>query len=187
MIKDVAEAIWKAAKKTPRVIWQAIKDVAEAVRNVGKALWNLLTVRIPNATRIALTWIWEGISSLARAIGDIFLRLVSFLHVVLEATVTFLRNVTLRDIWNAFCDFSRAIFVTIPTTLWSWIWNFGEASYRFMKALLGEVGELLWWIVTLMNYVVVYIPAKLGIILQSVGGSLAKAFAEVRVWISPKA
>jgi hypothetical protein len=56
-----------------------------------------------------------------------------------------------------------------------------------MKALLGEVGRILWWIVTLLHYVAVYIPAKLGFILVSIGGSLAKAFAEVRVWISPKA
>jgi hypothetical protein len=92
----------------------------------------------------ALKWAWEGISSLARAIGDIFLRIVSFLHTVLAAIITFLRTVTLRDIWNAFCDFLRAVFVTVPKTLWSWMESFGDASYRFMKALLGWFGEALW-------------------------------------------
>jgi len=187
MAKKVPEAVWKAAKKTPK----AIKEVSEDVRGIGKMLWKelweLLTVRIPNAILTALKWTWEGISSLARAIGNIFLRIVSFLHTVLEAIVTFLRNVTLRDIWNAFCDLLRAVFVTVPKTLWSWIQNFGEASYRIMKALLDGFGELLWCIAVELKDVVVYVPKHFGIILLSVGSSFAKAFSEIRVWISPKA
>jgi hypothetical protein len=187
VVKQVPEAVWKVAKKTPEVIWKAIKEVSKAVWEIGKKLWNLLTVRIPNAISIALKWAWEGLSSLARAVGNIFLRFVSFLHTVLEAIITFLRNVTLRDIWNAFCDFLQAIFVTIPKTLWSWIQTFGEVSYKIMKVLLGWFGELLWWIVFLLKELVVYIPKKLGIILLSVGASIAKLFLEIRVWISPKA
>ena len=187
MAKKVPKAVWEAAKKTPKVIWNAIKEISEAIREIGKALWKLLTVRIPNAILTALKWTWEGISSVARAIGDIFLRVVSFLHTVLEAIVTFLRNVTLRDIWNAFCDLLRAVFVTVPKTLWSWIQNFGEASYRIMKALLGWFGELLWCIAVGLKEVVVYVPKHFGIVLLSVGSSFAKAFSEIRVWISPKA
>ncbi len=185
--KKVPKAVWKAAKRTPKVIWKVIKKVSEAVREMGKALWKLLTVRIPNAIHIALKWTWEGISSLARAIGNTFLRFVSFLHTVFEAIITFLRNVTLRDIWNAFYDFLRAVFVTIPKILWSWIQNFGEASYRVMKALLGCFGELLWCIAVALMDLVVYFPKKFGIILLSVASSFAKIFSEIRVWISPKA
>jgi len=185
--KKTPELIWRVAKKTPEAIWKVMKKVSEAVREIGKELWELLTVHIPNAILTALRWTWEGISSLAQAIGNIFLRIVSFLHTVLEAIVTFLRNVTLRDIWNAFCEFLRAVFVTVPETLWSWIQKFGDVSYRIMQALLGWFGELLWFIAILLKEVVVYLPRKFGIILLSLGGSLAKAFSEIRVWISPKA
>ena len=185
--KKVPGAVWKAAKKTPGVIWKAIKKVSEAIREIGKALWKFLTVRIPNAILTAVKWTWEGISSLARAIGDIFLKFVSFLHTVLEAIITFLHNVTLRDIWNAFCDILRAVFVTLPQTLWSWIRNFGEASYRFMMALLGCIGELLWSICVLLKDMIVYLPIRFGIILLSLGDSFAKVFSEIMVWINPKA
>ena len=185
--KKVPGVIWKAAKKTPKVIWKAIKTVSKAVRETGKALWKLLTVRIPNAILTALKWTWEGISSLAQAIGHIFVRMVSFLHTVLQAIVTFLRNVTLRDIWNAFCDLLRAVCVTLPKTLWSWIRNFGKVSYRMMKTLLGWFGEVLWWMASLWMDVVIYLPKTFGIILLNVGGSFAKASFEIRVWISPKA
>jgi hypothetical protein len=179
--------IWKVAKKIPEVIWKAIKKVSEAIRDIGKALWKLFTVRIPNAILAALKWTWEGISSLARAIGDIFLRIVSFLHTVLKAIITFLHNVTLRDIWNAFCDILRAVFVTVPKTLWSWMQNFGEASYRVMAALLGIFGELLWWIFFLLKEMIFFVPKLFGIILLSIGDSIAKAFSEIKVWINPKA
>ena len=165
MTKKVPKAVWKAAKKTPKVIWKTTKEVSVA-------LWKVLK------------WTWEGISSLARAIGNIFVRILSFLHTVLEAIVTFLRNVTLRDIWNAFCDFLRAVFVTVPKTLWSWIENSFEVSYEILSSLFGFFGKLLWYIVVLL---VVYLPQKVGIILLSIGRSLVKAFSEIRVWINPKA
>jgi len=174
-------------KKTPEVLWNTIKEVSKAVKELWKELWHLLTVRIPNAIFIALKWTWEGLSSLVRAIGNTFLRFVSFLHTVFEAIITFLRNVTLRDIWNAFCDILQAVFVTIPKTLWSWIQTFGDVSYRIMKALLGWFGQLLWWIAFLLKEFVIYIPTKLGIILLSIGASIAKLFFEIRVCISPKA
>ena len=185
--KKVPEAVWRVVKKTPEVLWDVIKEVSKAIREIGKELWNLLTVRIPNAISIALKWAWEGLSSFARAIGNTFLRFVSFLHTVFEAIITFLRNVTLRDIWNAFCDILRAVFVTIPKTLWSWIQTFGDVSYRIMKALLGWFGQLLWWIAFLLKELVIYIPTKLGIILLSIGASIAKLFFEIRVCVSPKA
>ena len=183
--KKVPEAVWRVSKKTPEVLWNAIKEVSKAVREIGKELWKLLTMRIPNATSIALKWTWEGLSSLARAIGNTFLRFISFLHTraVFEANITFLRNVTLRDIWNVFCDIPQAVFVTTPKTLWSWIQTFGEVSYRIAKILLGWFGQLLWWIAFLLMELVVYIPTKL---LLSIGTSTAELFFEIRVWISPK-
>lgn len=185
--KKVPEAVWKAAKKTPEVIWKAIKKVLEAIREIGKALWRLLTVRIPDAILIALKWTWEGIISLAKAIGDIPVKIVSFLHTVLVAIITLLRNATLRDIWNGFCDILRAVFVTLPQTLWSWIQNLGSAFYRIMKALLGSFGELLWSIGIILQIMFFSIPIRFGIILLNLVGSFAKALSEIIVWINPKA
>lgn len=185
--KKIPKAVWKAAKATPKAIWEFTKELWEVIKEIGKALWKLFTVRIPNAILTALKWTWAGIRSLAQALGDISLKILSFLHSVLEATITFLRNVTLRDVWNGFCDILRAIFVTLPRTLWSWIKTFGETSYRFMKALLGWFGVTLWWICVFLKEIIVYLPVRVGIILLSLGNSIAKVFSEITVWINPKA
>jgi len=209
-IKETGKKVWKGIKKIPKVIKETGKEVWKAVKKIAKVigkevwkfgtqtlprwvkefaiwLWRWITVRIPKAIVVAAKWIWGGISSLGKAIWDVVLKVVSLLHTILQAVIAFLRNVTLRDIWNGFCDLLRAIFITFPATIWSWIQRFGEASYEFMKALLGWFGELLWWIVVGLKWLVLYIPAELWIVLQSLGGSIARAWSELMVWINPKA
>lgn len=46
-----------------------------------------------------------------------------------------------RDIWNALYDFLRAVSLTVPKALWSWIEKFWEASYRvalFSPWMIGK-------------------------------------------------
>jgi hypothetical protein len=93
----------------------------------------------------------------------------------------------LKDIWNGFCDVLRAVFIALPKLIWSWIMSFGDASYKMMKLILGELGEILWYIGYGLLWVVTFIPRKLWIILQSLGGVMAKAGYEMRVWMDPKA
>ena len=93
----------------------------------------------------------------------------------------------MKDIWNGFCDALKAVFVALPRLLWSWILAFGDGSYKMMKLILGELGEVLWYIGYGLLWVVTFIPKKLWVILQSFGGVMAKAGYEVRVWIDPKA
>lgn len=181
------KAILKGVKKTP----EFVRDCGKGIWRFGKDsaiwLWKLCTVRIPQAAVIALKWIGSGLRTLGIAAWSIIASIASFLHTVLLAIVTFFRGLTLRDIWNAFYDVLHAVFVTLPTTLLSWAKNFGRVSYRFMEALFGSFGELLWWVVALLGHVVVYVPVKVWIIIQSIGSSLAKAAHEVMVCINPKA
>ncbi|KDR79819.1 hypothetical protein GALMADRAFT_265084 [Galerina marginata CBS 339.88] len=183
-----AKRVWNGVKKVPKAIWKfGTQTVPRWVKK--SAIWfrELITVRIPKAIVITAKWIWSGLSSLGKAIWGAILKGVSFLHTVLQAIVTFLRNVTMKDIWNGFCDLLRAIFITFPATLWSWIRRFGVASFEVMKTLFGWFGELLWWIVVGLEWLVFYIPAKLWIILQSLGGSIGRGWSEFVIWINPKA
>lgn len=46
-----------------------------------------------------------------------------------------------RDIWNALYDFLRAVSLTVPKALWSWMEKFWEASYRvalFSPWMIGK-------------------------------------------------
>jgi hypothetical protein len=212
-IKETGKKLWKGVKKIPKAIketgkelWKGVKKISKAIKETGKELWkfgtqtlprwikklalwfwDLITMRIAKAIAIVAKWIWAGISSLRKATWGIILKMVSFLHTILQAIITFLRNVTLRDIWNGFSDILRAIFITFPTTLWSWIQRFGITSFEVMTALFGWFGELLWWIAVGLKWFVLYIPSKLWIVLQSFGNSIARGISELMVWINPKA
>jgi Ankyrin repeats (3 copies) len=193
--KRFGKAVWKGIKAVPKAaeemrkaVWKfGTETLPRWLKKVAMWFWELLTKRIPKAIVIALKWIWNGLSSIAKAVWNVVLKAVSLLHTVFEAVITFLRNLTLKDIWNGFCDLLRAIFITFPNTLWSWIPKFGKASYRIMKTLFGTLGQVIWWIIVGIGWVVLYVPKKFWVILQSLGGSFGKAWYEVVVWFSPKA
>ena len=195
----------KRVVRAGKWVWEGVKKIPKAIKETGKELWkfgtqtlprwikklalwfwDLITVHIPKATVIVAKWIWSGISSLGKAVWGVIRKVASFLHTILQAIVTFLRNLTLRDIWNGFCDVLRAIFVTFPKTLWSWIRKFADASFEVMSTLFGWVGELLWWLIFGLQWLVLYIPSKLWVILRSLAGSVARGWSELMVWINPK-
>ena len=187
--------------EVPKRLERAGKTVARSVRHtpdfmakIGKAtwrsaiwIWKLSTVRIPQATVIALKWICLGLHSLGITAWSIIIRVASFIHTVFLGVFTFFRGLTLRDIWNALYDVLHTVFVTLPATLLLWFKNLGWVSYRIMDALFGWFGKDLWWGVVLLGELVMYVPMKMWVIIQSIGGSLAKASHEVLVWINPKA
>ena len=194
-IKELGGKLWKFVTQTlPRWITKLGKELwkfgtqtlPEWIQKLALWFWDLITVRIPTAIVVVAKWIWFGISSLSKAAWDVILKMASLLHTIFQAIATFLRDLTLRDIWNGLCDLLRAIFVTFPTTLWSWIQRFGIVSFEAMRALFGQFGELLWWIAVGLKWLVLYIPSKLWIVLQNLGDSIARAWFEFMVWINPK-
>jgi len=183
----------KRVTRAGKWVWKGVKKIPEA----GKELWKFGTQTLPrwlalwfwdliNVSVIVAKWIWAGISSLSKAAWDVILKIASLLHTILEAIVTFFRNLTLRDIWNGFCDLLQAIFVTFPTTLWSWIEKFGVVSFKVLRALFDFIGVLLWLIAVGLIWLLYYIPSKLWIIVQSLGGSIARGLSELMIWINPR-
>jgi hypothetical protein len=179
--------VWKSVKETLKELWKfGTQTLPRWIKELALWFWDLITVRIPKSIAVVAKWIWAGISSLGKATWGVILKIVSLLHTTLQAIVTFLRNATLRDIWNGFCDILQAIFVTFPSTLWSWIRRFGVASFEVMSTLFSSFGELLWWIAVWLTWLVLYIPSKLWIVLQSLGGSIGRGWSELMVCINPK-
>ena len=187
VIKETGKVLWKGIKETPKEIWKfGTQTLPRWIKKIALWIWNFITVDIPKAAVITAKWIWSGISSLGNAIWSVIGKILSLLHTILLAIATFLRNLSLRDIWNGFCDVLRAIFVTFPKTLWSWIQKFGEVSYKVMVALFGWFGELIWFIAEVLKWLVLYIPSKLWIVLQSLGGSIGRGLSEMMFWINPR-
>jgi hypothetical protein len=179
--------IGKAIRGTGKWLWKVIQGIPEVIKDIAGWIWKLVTVKLPKAVALLARWIANGLTSLAKVIWNAILRIISFLSTVVTAIVSFFRSLTLKDIWNGFCDVLREVFIALPKLIWSWIMCFGDASYKMMKLILGELGEILWCIGYGLLWVVTFIPRKLWIILQSFGGVMAKAGYEMRVWMDPKA
>jgi len=195
-IVDGSKALWKFGTRTlPRwektfAIWLwkfSTQTLLRWLQTIANWLLKLLTVRLPKVIWATSKWIWSGITSFSRAIWEVVSSIFSLLHTILQAILTFLRKVTLRDIWNAICDLFRTLLITLPQTIWSWIINFGELSYKIFDHLFGWAGRFIWSVCKLLKEVVMYIPKQFWIIIVRIMDSLGIALHEIGVWINPKA
>ncbi|TVY82600.1 26S proteasome non-ATPase regulatory subunit [Lachnellula suecica] len=194
-IAKAAKWIGRALKKIPNAAYRvckscwkfSIETLPRLVKYISLWVWRLLTVKLPEAIGILAKWIYKGIISTMKWFWEVILKTVSLGATVVEAIVTFFRKLTLRDIWNGLVDVFNTIFVAFPKMLYSWISAFGKVSYKVMKALLGEVGEIIWHIAYGVGWLIVYLPRQVWRIMEGVGDSLLKAAHEVKVWVNPKA
>ncbi len=124
---------------------------------------------------------------MGRAVLNVILKVVSLLHTVFEAVITFFCDLTLKDIWDGFCSLLHTIFVSFPKSLWSWILDFSDISFKIMNAVFGTLGDIIWWFVYGIGWLAAYVPKKFWVVLQSLGSSFSKACHEVVVFFKPKA
>lgn len=193
--QEFAVALWNLLTKTlPHAakdfgvhLWRILtQTLPKWGYEVGVWLWDLLAVRVSHALRLVLKWVWAGMKDLARDIWDIVGRTLSLLHTVLEAAITFLRNVTLKDVWNVLCDLLRAILVTLPKTVWSWAENFADVSKEILEYLLGPFGFVIWAMSYMLIDLATFVPRKLFIVVQSLAMSFGMIAHELIVLINPK-
>jgi len=178
----------KAAKYVAKGCWKfGTETLPRWIRKISIWLWKLVTERLPKALGILARWIANAVASTVKAIWNVILKVISFLSTVVEAVISFLRSVTLADVWNGFLEILKAVFVTFPKMLLSWIESLGKLSYKLMKALLGTIGVVLWWIGYGLGCLALYIPRQLWKILKSFGESFMKGMHELRIWFDPKA
>lgn len=184
--------LWKGMKIVPKAVAKNLYKfitvtLPHILKDIGVYLWSLLTRRIPRAIVMVVKWIVDGVSEGAQLLWTVVLKTVSLLHTALAAIVSFFRSLTLKDIWNGFVDLLRVIFVSLPQKLWDWLCAAVKMSHSVLKALFGLFGSLLWYTGFGILWIVTYIPRKLWEVVQSMAGSLGKAFYEFAVWVNPKA
>ncbi|KFY06620.1 hypothetical protein V492_07911 [Pseudogymnoascus sp. VKM F-4246] len=182
------KGVGRSLAKFPQACWKfGSKTLPGWVKRISIWLWEVVSKRFPKALGILTRWISSTIVSSAKGVWNVILKISSLLSTVVEAAISFLRRVTLIDVWNGFIEVLRAAFITFPRIALSWIEAFGETSYDVLKALLGTIGKILWCIMFALGWVIIYIPNQLWKIVKSFGESFMKAFHELRVWLNPKA
>ncbi|KAF5664443.1 ankyrin-3 [Fusarium heterosporum] len=197
--KEACHAVWRSrhrvkkfVKELPRKIQRAGKAVCKGIREIPSlskrlflAIWRVLK-RVPGAIMTVLKWIGGGLKDIGKAILDIIAKAFSLLHTAVMAASTFLRKITLRDIWDGFCYLARAIFVDAPNAIGAFIASFGKTSYDVLEAVFGALGSCIWMIGVGILWLLRYIPRKIWTIIEALGTSVVKAFEEVLVFLNPK-
>lgn len=180
----------KLIVKTPVYAFRAAKKLPRAVAHVARWLWRVAKAtpgKLWRVARILGAWLARSVLRLGGAVADVFGRLFSVLHTVVAAMFRFMRDLTVKDVWNGFCALARAVFVNLPVAVAKGIAALSEASYEAVKALLGGFGKVVWWILNVLMHILLYVPRQMLRIAEVFGRSVAKGFREVMVWYDPKA
>ncbi|MBE3050391.1 ankyrin repeat domain-containing protein, partial [Candidatus Bathyarchaeota archaeon] len=147
--EGIAYTCTKLLVRTPVYAFRAAKKLPKAVARVVAWLWRVSKAapgRLWRVSKILGAWLARSVLQLGGAVAYIFSRLFSVLHTVFAAMFRFVRDLTVKDVWNGFCALARAVFVSLPVAVARAIAGLGEASYQVLKALLGFFGKVSWWI-----------------------------------------
>ncbi|KAJ2896373.1 uncharacterized protein MKZ38_005598 [Zalerion maritima] len=185
MSRRAAKGTWKALKKLPKFLNKILEVLWDVGKWTAKFLWRATKATPGVAKKISL-WLWEGIEKVGAALGKVGVAMASLIHTALMAIVNFFRGITLGDVWNGFVALLKAIFVSVPQALWSFLKKFGNVSLDAMDALFGLLGVVVWAIGAGIIWLVKYIPERVGRIIAAIGMSIGKGVEEILVWFNPK-
>jgi ankyrin repeat protein len=178
--KESGKCFWRNRKRFLNWCWRVIRAIPGAVKEI--LLWLArIPIGIPKATVVVAKFIWMVIKNIGNSIVHVGQATFSFLHSLVGAIVSFLRDVTLKDLLNGLITIFK-----IPLKLWELLKSFLEGTLRFMEALFGAVGTCISYLFYGLLYVAMYVPKKLWDIVASMGGLIGKAFKEVLVLINPR-
>jgi hypothetical protein len=173
-------ALWRAGKATAK--W-----AAEVVAALAKYLWGCLR-RLPAALAAVGKWLAASAQRIGAALANVLAAPVALLHTAALAVVSALRrarNVTPRDLWNAFTALLRAV-ADLPRQIWGALVALNELTFTVLEKVFGFLGALVYGIVWVTVQGVLWVPKQIGIIVLAAGSSLRKGAHEVAVWINPK-
>jgi len=183
--KRAAKATWRGIKKIPKAckevgefVWEVTKWLGKLIKNTPAAIWK--------AIKMIGIWLWAVTKKLGSVVWHIVKQFVSVVHTLISAIVTFFREITIQDVWNAFCALTRTTFISLPKAIWHGIAAVGKVSYDVLEAVFGWLGKAAWFIVRGVYELVLYIPEKLGIVVGRMASSVKKGGHEVLVWWDPK-
>ncbi|KAF5138016.1 Receptor-interacting serine/threonine-protein kinase 4 [Metarhizium anisopliae] len=166
-------------------IARGVRKIPRWAKSVAFGIWRLIRA-VPSGVRICANWVGDTLGKAGHWVVHVVKRTASFFHTVVAAVLSWLRQITLRDVWNGFCSVLQAVFVAFPTLLWSFVKSFGDVMYGFMGAVFGLLGLCLWGCVAGIVSLLCYIPCKIWQCIEAVGRMIAKTVEEILVYFDPK-
>ena len=195
--KSTLKGVIPAVRVIVETIWEIITAIPQATRATGGFIWKTITVSIPQIIKFIAKSILQGAKIVAIwirkfAIGSQkllvkgILLIISLIHTIFEATVTFFRSITLKDIWNGFIQVLRWLFVEVPMALRR---SFTVVYVGICKAIIhlfgsfGKVMVVIWHVLCVM---VVYYPVNLMMAILEYSKVIVRGGKEILVWFNPK-
>jgi hypothetical protein len=166
-------------------VWKGVKKIPHFLKRGAQALWRFIKA-IPGVIKIFLLWMGRGVKSVGEALFSVLARVVSLLHTAISAVLSFFRSITLKDVWDGFCDVLRTIFVDMPQAIFDVLLSFVKMTYEVMKSLFGCLGWVLWCIGAGILEFITYLPRMVWACFAAIGRSVRRAYQEVMAYLDPK-
>ncbi|KAH8814662.1 hypothetical protein DL96DRAFT_1820811 [Flagelloscypha sp. PMI_526] len=193
----------RAVKYLSLWTWQVLSvDIPRVLRYFSRRIWRVLSVDIPRAVKYLCLWTWEALSvhiphfltstalitwhltkMVGLKLGHAVQAIVSVVHTAILAIISFLRSVTLKDIWNGVVVIFEILFIDIPLLLWQGL----KGVWKIFDQMMHRIFHVLWFLAKfLVLDVLLFIPGQLWKGLVEVGGWIGNVGREILLAINPK-
>ena len=178
--------------RTAVSIWRGLTvHLPRAIKHIGIFIWKIITVHIPNMITYTMWALKEFFTVWLKmfAIGcwnhlvKGILTIMSLIHSILEAIVTFFRTITLKDIWNGFVQVLHWLFVEVPMAIAKGFDMALQRVFRGIQCVFGLGGVIFFYVLFAL---VVMPPIHLCRIMLEYSKIPICAGKEILIWFNPK-
>ena len=111
---------------------------------------------------------------------------MSFIHTLISAVLDFFRSITLANIIAGFQNILRGIFVDLPRILWQALLALGRGIHVTLVSFFGGLYWCVYYIIYGLQWVCMYVPKRVGMIILQIAAGIQRAFTELFIWLFPK-
>lgn len=190
--KDIASRCARAIRAVPRRMLKIGVDIGHRLKGVPRAVvdgavkaWSIVRA-LPGAVGLVAKWAWGTVTALTRAVGKVPVAVINALHTLGVAIASALSRVNLASVGRALAAVPKALFVDLPVAIWGQLRALGKLSHDVLERLFGVLGQVVWGIGYVAQWVVLYIPKQLVKIVGKIGEAVGNGFKEIVVWFDPK-
>ncbi|KAH8814661.1 hypothetical protein DL96DRAFT_1820810 [Flagelloscypha sp. PMI_526] len=164
-------------------LWDLPKELPSILRDLGKWIWEAMSVHIPRFLKRLGLGVWYYTKLVGVKIGHAVQAILSAIHTAILAIISFLRSVTLKDVWNGIVVAFRALFIDLPLLLWQGL----KGAWKIFDYMMCGIFNIFWLLAKcLVMDVLLFIPVQLWHGLVEVGGWLGRVGREILLFINPK-
>ncbi|KAF8421206.1 hypothetical protein EV426DRAFT_219094 [Tirmania nivea] len=169
-----------------RILYAIVLTIWELIKLIGWLIKKLVIDWFPTFCEAVA----KGLKAFATGSWDILLRglraIASLVHTIFESIISLFRRASLRDIWSAFVQVFKWVFVEVPVGIGKVLKAVYRDVVKGVEKIFGWWGKVMVFLWEALVYVVLYFPEKLGAAFVEYFKVLVRAGKEVFVWFNPK-